>query len=56
MTLCIKRQLAQSPAFNLPSVPYLNLAPLLGVARLSFAEIFGARKLEFLIYCVALFA
>ena len=37
--------------FNLP---HLHLAPPLGVTRLSFAEIFGVRKLESLGYRVAL--
>jgi len=44
---------ATTPAFNLP---HLHLASLLGWLHLNFAEIFGIRKLEFLVYCVALFA
>jgi len=35
---------------------HLHLAPPVGVTPLSFAEIFGTRKLEFLGYRVALFA
>ena len=40
-------------ALNLPNP---HLTPPLQVTHLSFAEIFGIRKLESLGYCVALFA
>jgi len=44
---------ATAPAYNLP---HLHLAPPLGMTRLSFAEIFGTRKLELLGYRAALLA
>jgi len=37
-------------------IPHLHLAPPLGMTRLSFAEIFGVRKLDSLGYRVELFA
>jgi len=41
---------ATTPGFI---IRHLHLLPPLGVTLLSFAEIFGIRKLEFLGYCLA---
>jgi len=50
----LKKELsASASAFNLPR---MNLATLLGAIVLSFAEIFGIRKLGYVGYRVALFA